>query len=115
MFEPVNPVYIGKHWKFQGLFLQRQREVSADFSEFVTAKLITPQKLWRELCLGKRSKMLNKILVECLKEELRYIIGIRKFLIGDNELTDEKLIDWENEASKIQNALPDAMTGSVFL
>jgi hypothetical protein len=36
----------------QGLFLQRQAEVSKEFSTFMTAELLTPSKIWKELSSG---------------------------------------------------------------
>jgi uncharacterized membrane protein YheB (UPF0754 family) len=52
MFEPVEPIDI-LGFQLQGLFLQRQKEVSAEFSEFTAAKLLTPKKIWNELTAGE--------------------------------------------------------------
>jgi uncharacterized membrane protein YheB (UPF0754 family) len=59
IFEPVNPIPISL-WPFlgstqnpafylQGLFLRRQNEVSADFSNFFASKILTSQQLWKSI------------------------------------------------------------------
>mmetsp|Transcript_26832 Transcript_26832/g.41950 ORF Transcript_26832/g.41950 Transcript_26832/m.41950 type:complete len:396 (-) Transcript_26832:233-1420(-) len=62
MFEPVEP-WKGPIWLqtavdrvsatnwggFQGLFLTRQKEVSIEFSEFMSQKILSPQKLWKAI------------------------------------------------------------------
>lgn len=45
IFEPVNPTKIGP-FLFQGKFLQRQKEVAAEFSEFFAKNVLTSEKLW---------------------------------------------------------------------
>lgn len=45
IFEPVNPTRVGP-FVLQGLFLRRQKEVSADFSAFFSTKVLTSDKLW---------------------------------------------------------------------
>ncbi len=54
IFEPVEPRTIGPI-KLQGLFLQRQAEVSAEFAQFMSANVLTAPQLWRELLSGSRS------------------------------------------------------------
>jgi len=48
IFEPVNPFKIGPI-VLQGLFLRRQNEVSADFSEFFANKVLTSHQLWSSM------------------------------------------------------------------
>ncbi len=48
IFEPVNPLKIGPI-VFQGLFLRRQNEVSADFSEFFANRVLTSRQLWKSM------------------------------------------------------------------
>ena len=48
IFEPVNPLKIGPI-VLQGLFLRRQNEVSADFSEFFANKVLTSRQLWKSM------------------------------------------------------------------
>lgn len=48
IFEPVNPLRIGP-FSFQGLFLRRQNEVSADFSKFFADQVLTSRQLWKSM------------------------------------------------------------------
>ncbi|KAL7548184.1 hypothetical protein ACHAWF_011483 [Thalassiosira exigua] len=48
IFEPVNPLKLGPIF-LQGLFLRRQNEVSADFSEFFANKVLTSRQLWKSM------------------------------------------------------------------
>ena len=54
IFEPVEPRMVGP-LKVQGLFLQRQAEVSAEFAQFMAANVLTAPRLWAELLSGSRS------------------------------------------------------------
>jgi hypothetical protein len=55
IFEPVTPCYIGP-FKIHGMFLRRQKEVSAEFSEYLANNLLTSEELWREMLQGKQKK-----------------------------------------------------------
>eukprot|EP00956_Cyclotella_meneghiniana_P044743 scaffold333651_cov86-Cyclotella_meneghiniana.AAC.1 len=58
IFEPVNPLKIGP-LQLQGLFLRRQKEVSADFSQFFASKDPTTLPEWEKL-LANRFAMFTK-------------------------------------------------------
>lgn len=49
IFEPVNPTPIVGNIVLQGLFLRRQKEVSADFSNFFASKILTSDQLWNSI------------------------------------------------------------------
>ncbi|CAB9504329.1 expressed unknown protein [Seminavis robusta] len=49
IFEPVNPTHIVGNLYLQGLFLRRQKEVSADFSNFFSTKILTSEQLWHSI------------------------------------------------------------------
>jgi len=53
IFLPVEPTKIGP-LTLQGLFLRRQQEVSAQFSEYVVDNVLTARQLWDELLNGSR-------------------------------------------------------------
>ena len=61
IFEPVEPRMLGP-LKLQGLFLQRQAEVSAEFADFMAANVLTAPQLWRELLSGSRSSAFWRML-----------------------------------------------------
>ena len=48
--------------ELQGLFLKRQREVSAQFANFMVANVLTAPQLWEELLTGTRSAGFWKLL-----------------------------------------------------
>jgi len=49
IFEPVNPTPIVGNLVLQGLFLRRQKEVSADFSNFFATKILSSEQLWHSI------------------------------------------------------------------
>lgn len=98
MFEPVEPVYPlqafnNDKFMIQGLFLQRQKEVSAEFATFVASNLLTPSKLWNEL---SKTKNLNNLIASELRNELGWFL---------TDITDHQ---WSLVASQIQTAIPAA-------
>jgi uncharacterized membrane protein YheB (UPF0754 family) len=48
VFEPLNPTKIGP-FVLQGMFLRRQREVSADFSAFIAQNVLTSRNVWAQM------------------------------------------------------------------
>lgn len=54
VFRPLNPVKIGP-WKFQGLFLKRQDEVSEKFAEITAQEILSVNHFMTEIITGKRS------------------------------------------------------------
>lgn len=61
IFEPVQPVAIGP-FTMQGMFLRRQIEVSAEFSEYISNNLLTSQEIWKSILLGNCSKDFEDII-----------------------------------------------------
>lgn len=53
IFEPLNPTKIGP-FVIQGLFLQRQRQVSEDFSAYISEKVLTSQSVWASILSNPR-------------------------------------------------------------
>jgi uncharacterized membrane protein YheB (UPF0754 family) len=48
IFEPVEPTKVGP-FLLQGLFLRRQREVSKDFAEFFSTKILNSNQMWNSI------------------------------------------------------------------
>ena len=48
IFEPLNPTKVGP-FVFQGMFLRRQKQVSADFCEFIAQNLLTSRSMWAHM------------------------------------------------------------------
>jgi len=61
IFLPVEPRRIGP-LTVQGLFLKRQAQVSAQFSEYVVANVLTARQLWDELLYGSRCRAFWRLL-----------------------------------------------------
>ena len=51
IFEPIDPVYFCG-FKLQGLFLQRQHEVSGEFSDHLAENVLTSEKIWNNVFTG---------------------------------------------------------------
>jgi len=61
IFKPVNPVTYGSY-SIQGLFLKRQREVSAEVSSYLAAEVLTSQDIWREILTGPNKNTFSDII-----------------------------------------------------
>ncbi len=55
IFTPLEPKKIGP-WTFQGLFLKRQKEISAEFSRVFTEQVLTAKEVVHTLVHGERSE-----------------------------------------------------------
>lgn len=51
IFEPLNPTKVGP-FIIQGMFLTRQKEVSAEFSSYITDNVLTSQEVWKQILSG---------------------------------------------------------------
>jgi uncharacterized membrane protein YheB (UPF0754 family) len=63
IFEPVEPVQVGP-FVLQGLFLKRQQEVSAEFSDFLTTRVLTSERLWDNMLHGDKAAEFRAVLSE---------------------------------------------------
>ena len=63
IFEPVEPVQFGP-FRFQGLFPARQKEVSGEFAEFLSSKVLTSEKMWGNMLHGEKSEEFKQVLSE---------------------------------------------------
>lgn len=61
IFEPLNPTKVGP-FVLQGLFLRRQREVSAEFSAYISANILTSQEVWKAILSGANEQKLAEII-----------------------------------------------------
>ncbi len=53
IFEPIEPVYFCG-FQLQGLFLQRQHEVSGEFSDHLAENVLTSEKIWNNIFTGRK-------------------------------------------------------------
>ena len=72
IFEPVEPVYMfGGKLKIQGLFLQRQVEVSGEFSDHLATKVLTSEKVWDNMLTNRKGPEFEAMLHEFTRDFVR--------------------------------------------
>lgn len=88
IFRPLHPRKLGP-WTVQGLFLKRQKEVSAVWCRLVTTEILTLQRLVHEMLYGPRAPLTEAIIkkhIEPVAEEaIRGYREIAGLAIGDFE------------------------------
>ena len=57
IFQPLEPKKIG-FWTFQGMFIKRQKEVSAEYARIVSHRILTSQNIFETLIQGPASDRL---------------------------------------------------------
>ena len=67
IFEPIEPVYFGG-FKLQGLFLQRQHEVSGEFSDHLAENVLTSEKIWNNIFTGRKRPEFDDMLETYTKD-----------------------------------------------
>ena len=101
IFKPINPKYIrcccwSKPMIIQGLFLQRQKEVSVVFSNFITKKILRADIILGELMRGPQSNVLYVKIRKHLKDACdRFgkdskMTPIIEWSLGKNKFNDAK-------------------------
>jgi len=132
IFEPVYPFKIGPI-VLQGLFLRRQNEVSADFSEFFANKVLTSRQLWKSMLtdpttLPEWEKLIANRFSTFIKDATLGTIDLqtqkpRKLMAASSRLCLklydylENLHDYVDEALEIEKTLRArmmAMTSAQF-
>ena len=63
IFEPVEPLSIGP-FTIQGIFLQRQQEVSVAFAEFYATWILKSKLIWHYLFTGPKSESFKELLTD---------------------------------------------------
>jgi uncharacterized membrane protein YheB (UPF0754 family) len=61
VFRPLEPIRLGP-FRFQGLFLRRQAEVSARFADLTTAELLTVKSIMTEVMTGDRAPKTREVM-----------------------------------------------------
>jgi uncharacterized membrane protein YheB (UPF0754 family) len=67
IFEPIEPVYFCG-FKLQGLFLQRQHEVSGEFSDHLAENVLTSEKIWNNIFTGRKRPEFDHMLETYTKD-----------------------------------------------
>ncbi|EQA44650.1 hypothetical protein LEP1GSC050_3356 [Leptospira broomii serovar Hurstbridge str. 5399] len=98
IFHPLEPKNF-LLFKYQGLFLKRQKEVSKEFASVIASRVLTTENLTRLIFLGKGGDLIVSELVMRSKElserKLRERIPYAKLLIGTAKVEElkEKIAD----------------------
>jgi uncharacterized membrane protein YheB (UPF0754 family) len=65
IFEPLEPTKLGP-FVLQGLFLRRQKEVSSEFSSYITNNILNSQEVWKAILSGNSLKEFRALIVSQL-------------------------------------------------
>ena len=90
IFEPVEPIRIGP-FMLQGLFLKRQHEVSAEFADCMTEKLLASETLWQNVLTGKGSSRFAELLHA---RTAKFMAGSAAVLYGGAQPTEFATAPW---------------------
>jgi len=83
IFEPIEPTRFGP-FVLQGMFLRRQHEVSAEFADAMTEKLLSSESLWKGILEGSGSVKFAELLRMRTSEMMR---GAAAVLYGGSDPT----------------------------
>ncbi|WP_336001738.1 DUF445 domain-containing protein [Halorientalis halophila] len=75
IFNPQEPIEIGP-FTIQGLFIQRQEEVSERYAEIVAEEIITIGNVTENLLYGKRSDRTRQLIEEAIRPSLDEALGM---------------------------------------
>ncbi|KAL1498479.1 hypothetical protein AB1Y20_013804 [Prymnesium parvum] len=84
IFEPVEPKRIGP-FMLQGMFLKRQHEVSEEFAECMTEKLLSSETLWHNILTGSGASRFAELLH---KRTAAFMAGSAAVLYGGTAPTE---------------------------
>ena len=94
IFEAVEPVYLFfRQIKIQGLFLQRQLEVSGEFSDHLASKVLTSEKVWDNMLNGAKGEEFERALTEYTREFVRDEAALQGRGLLASGVDDPELVD----------------------
>jgi uncharacterized membrane protein YheB (UPF0754 family) len=95
IFTPLEPKKIGP-FLFQGLFLKRQKEISAEYSRVFTQKVLTAQEVVRTLIHGERSDRTLAMLRTYISRTMEHTLIVQ--LVTQATLGPERYADLKDAA-----------------
>jgi len=101
IFEPVEPIFVGP-FKLQGLFLQRQQEVSGTFSDYLTSKVLKSERIWDNMLHGAKGPEFKEMLETYTKD---FVVAESAARGMSTDGLDVTLI--EDVATKVAEQLPN--------
>ncbi|TNE45124.1 MAG: DUF445 family protein [Deltaproteobacteria bacterium] len=119
VFEPIQPVKIGP-WEWQGLFLKRQKEVSAEYAEVFADEILNAKNLLNAILRGPASDRLFSIIQRHLKEAVddsaglskpfvQMVVGTERYIEMKNRICDRLMEKLPNELSRIHRYTDEAL------
>jgi uncharacterized membrane protein YheB (UPF0754 family) len=75
IFSPVEPLWLGRRYRFQGLFLKRQAEVADSYSSIVTGNILTVRNMVDELLRGPNSDRTRRLIEDRLRTSVDDALG----------------------------------------
>lgn len=130
IFKPTEPIKIG-FIKIQGLFLKRQKAVSATYAKIVSQKILTTENIFTAIFNGKNQNLLHQIIKNNVEKAVDNTAGsfrsIVQLLVGRSAYTAIKAelsnvyldflpqaihqsFDYMDEAIDMENTLDDKMS-----
>ena len=103
IFEPIEPVYFCG-FKLQGLFLQRQHEVSGEFSDHLAENVLTSEKIWNNIFTGRKRQEFDHML-ETYTKDFVTKEGLERGLDSLGETTTDVQII-QSISAELSNELP---------
>lgn len=119
VFEPIEPIKIGP-WEWQGLFLKRQKEVSAEYAEVFAEEILNAKNLLNSILRGPASDRLFTIIQRHLKEAVdesagaskpfvQMVVGTERYIEMKNSICDRLMDSLPNELSRIHRYTDEAL------
>ncbi len=119
VFEPVQPMKIGP-FVLQGLFLKRQKEVSAEYAEIFASQILNAKNLLSSILRGPASDRLFSIMQRYLKEAVddsaglskpfvQLVIGTQRYIEMKNKICDRLLEKLPQEITRLHSYTDEAL------
>jgi uncharacterized membrane protein YheB (UPF0754 family) len=103
IFRPLLPKKIFGIYKYQGLFLKRQNEVSHLYAKLVAEKILTPRNVLQELVFGKAAEDILFIVRSSIIRQVDQVTYLAKPLL----FATGRLENYESVKEKIANKMAE--------
>ena len=129
IFKPQQPWRIG-NFHIQGLFIKRQKEVSAEYAAIIAGQILTSPKIFDDIFFGSKSGVVSKLIKKHIakvvdmtagssKELIQLITGSKKYKIIKNiayssfmedlRVIISRVFNYAEEALDLENTLREKM------
>lgn len=108
IFLPKEPTKIG-FWTFQGMFIKRQKEVSAEYARIVSERILTSQNIFSTLIQGPASDRLVALVHMHVKKAVDTAAGLTKPLFQLAQGTQKYISIKQHVANRFVEELPHSI------